>query len=666
MPLPTEPKPNAPGGGGAFGPYRILRELGRGGMGAVYLALDTRLDREVALKTMLPEFAANAVAKERFLREARAAARLAHDHVVAVHEADERNGIPYIAMQFLHGASLADRLKERGLTLPEAVRVGRETALGLAAAHAQGVIHRDIKPANLWIEAPSGRVKILDFGLARPTAESDLTRSGAILGTPAYMSPEQAKAEKVDHRTDLFSLGAVLYQLCTGYKPFDGPTAIAVLMALGTAEPHPVRERNPNVPEPLAALIHQLLAKSPHHRPQSAEEVADRLRVIEQRLSDGRPRSGVGGVPIPSAAPVNGGEYSQSQPQVIYVPVPAAQPDNSAFADLDASDPSSGSTVDHREKEEPAPRKSFGKAAVLAALGAALVVAVVAGVILVAGGKDKPEPKAEIPPVPPSDGKKNEKPPPIPNKPVVVNPGRKAAEYVVSLGGKVRIEGTVTDDNMGTRLPTDAERLTGISLPGNPRVTDAGLAVFKDCKDIWTVLLQGTNVSDAGLAHFAGFRDLNAIYLERTKITDAGLALLPNREKLVVLFVGDTKVTDAGMAHLRNCRSLQMLHVAFTEVSDAGLAHFKGCADVWMLYLNATKTTDKGLAVFKSCIEMEHLELSSTQVSDASLGQLKSYTKLKVLSVDKTNITPEGIEQLRQALPKCRIVHTDGVIEPKK
>ncbi|MBY0457490.1 MAG: serine/threonine protein kinase, partial [Gemmataceae bacterium] len=151
---------------GTLGPYRVVKQLGRGGMGAVFAAVDTRLNRRLALKVMLPEVAADAESKERFLREARAAAQVTHDNVVTVYEADERDEMPYIAMQFLTGCPLDAYLKRKGrIPLTHAVRIGRETAAGLAAAHDQGLVHRDIKPGNLWLEAPNGRVKVLDFGL---------------------------------------------------------------------------------------------------------------------------------------------------------------------------------------------------------------------------------------------------------------------------------------------------------------------------------------------------------------------------------------------------------------------------------------------------------------------------------------------------------------------
>ena len=274
--------PAVEGEAGTLGPYRILKRLGVGGMGAVYAAVDTRLNRKLAIKVMLPRYAQDGAARERFLRKAHAAAQVAHDNVITVYEADVRDGVPYIAMQWLPGCTLEDVLRhEAALPIARILQIGREAALGLAAAHRVGCVHRDVKPANLWIEAPSGRVKVLDFGLARPVqSDVHLTASGTIVGTPAYMSPEQGRGLKVDRLTDLFSLGVVLYRLCTGKLPFEGPNTMAMLTALGIDEPRPVRELNPETPESLAALIHQLLAKNPADRPQSAEEVAARLDAI--------------------------------------------------------------------------------------------------------------------------------------------------------------------------------------------------------------------------------------------------------------------------------------------------------------------------------------------------------------------------------------------------
>jgi WD40 repeat protein len=270
---------------GRLGPYRVLEVLGSGGMGVVFLADDPQLERRVALKVMKPVLTANPSARERFLREARSMARLSHARVVTIHHVGQERGVPFLAMELLDGESLDARLRREGqLPVPEALRIGREIAEGLAAAHQRGLVHRDIKPSNLWLEGTSGRVKILDFGLARGRAEQmPLTLTGALIGTPAYMAPERARGESIDPRSDLFSLGCVLYQAVTGEPPFRGADALTVLAAVVTAPPRPVREGNPAVPPAFADLIRRLLAKSPQERYPDAHSVVEALQAIESR-----------------------------------------------------------------------------------------------------------------------------------------------------------------------------------------------------------------------------------------------------------------------------------------------------------------------------------------------------------------------------------------------
>jgi hypothetical protein len=269
---------------GRLGPYRVLGVLGSGGMGVVFRAEDPQLQRPVALKAMLPELAGRGPARQRFLREARAAAALAHDHVVPVYQVGEDRGVPFLAMQLLEGRTLEGRLRQEGrLPLPEALRVGREVAEALAAAHARGLIHRDVKPANLWLEGDRGRVKVLDFGLARPPdGDAHLTQSGAAVGTPSYMAPEQAAGEAVDGRADLFGLGVVLYRACTGHLPFQGRNPVATVLAAATQRPTPPCQLNPTVPPGLSALILRLLSKAPDGRPPSARAVAEALAALER------------------------------------------------------------------------------------------------------------------------------------------------------------------------------------------------------------------------------------------------------------------------------------------------------------------------------------------------------------------------------------------------
>ncbi|HTU18342.1 MAG TPA: protein kinase [Gemmataceae bacterium] len=270
---------------GRLGGYRVLKILGAGGMGMVYHAEDVHLQRPIALKVMKPEVSKNPTARERFLREARAAAKLKSDHVVNIYQVGEERQVVFLAMEFLEGMSLDDWLKKgRKPTLAQAARIGRQIALGLADAHACGLIHRDIKPGNIWLDSRhQGRIKLLDFGLARGDHEEhQLTQSGAIVGTPAYMAPEQARGEHVDHRGDLFSLGVVLYRLTTGQLPFRGDNTMSVLTSLALDTPKPPREIDADISPRMASLIERLLSKDREQRPATAKAVADELAAIER------------------------------------------------------------------------------------------------------------------------------------------------------------------------------------------------------------------------------------------------------------------------------------------------------------------------------------------------------------------------------------------------
>ncbi len=271
--------PDQPGHLGKLGPYDVLRLIGRGGMGIVFLARDRALDRLVAIKVLSPGMAATGAARRRFAREAKAAAAVVHEHVVTIHAVDTLPlGVPYLVMQYIAGKSVQE-LIDRGKApeLAEILRIGSQAAGALAAAHAQGLIHRDIKPANILLENGVERVKITDFGLARAVDDDTVSHPGVVAGTPQYMSPEQASGEPIDHRTDLFSLGSVLYALCTGQAPFRGNTSMATLKCVCEQTPRPIRAINPEIPSWLVKIIEKLHAKDPADRYDSAADVADLL-----------------------------------------------------------------------------------------------------------------------------------------------------------------------------------------------------------------------------------------------------------------------------------------------------------------------------------------------------------------------------------------------------
>jgi len=263
---------------GKLGPYEIIEVIGSGGMGIVLKAFDTKLQRVVAIKLLAPALAHNATAVKRFLREARAAAAVSHDHVVTIFAVEETSCPPYLVMECIGGQSLQQKVDRWGqFETAEVLRIGMQIAEGLAAAHKQGLIHRDIKPGNILLENGVERVKITDFGLARAVDDVGMTQTGHVTGTPEYMSPEQAKGEPLDARSDLFSLGSVLYTMCTGRPAFRADTTVGVLRRVCDDHPRPIAEVNPDIPDGLVAIIDKLMAKQPQDRLQSAREVAELL-----------------------------------------------------------------------------------------------------------------------------------------------------------------------------------------------------------------------------------------------------------------------------------------------------------------------------------------------------------------------------------------------------
>jgi len=260
------------------GKYRILEELGHGGMGIVYKADDMKLRRAVAIKFLPPELNANPEARERFIQEARAAAALSHPNICTIHEVDESEGKPFIVMEYIEGEDLRQKVKKGPLPIEEALDITIQAAEGLEKAHQKGIVHRDIKSANIMV-TESGQVKIMDFGLAKLRGGSSLTGEGATIGTVAYMSPEQARGDKVDGRTDIWSLGVVLYEMLTGELPFRGERDVSLLYSIVHEPPRSLKDKKPPVPAELQRVIERTLDKNPDSRyPTAAEMKKDIVR----------------------------------------------------------------------------------------------------------------------------------------------------------------------------------------------------------------------------------------------------------------------------------------------------------------------------------------------------------------------------------------------------
>jgi serine/threonine protein kinase len=712
----TVARPRGPGAANAgvlhqLGDYLVIRKLGEGGMGAVYLAEDPRLHRKAAIKTLKPELAADPANRERFEREARAAARVEHDNIVPIWQIGTApDGTPFIAMPFLRGEMLDARLKREPVAGPGLiVKVAREVADGLAAAHARGLIHRDIKPGNIWLEGDlsSGhlneqvrRCKILDFGLARSVDRDDaqLTASGAILGTPAYMAPEQARGETVDHRADLFSLGVVLYRMATGQPPFQGASAMAVLVSLITDTPLPVATLAPNLPPALAGLIDRLMSKDPAGRPQSAAEVAAAVRQI---VKDAQAQT-----PSARASPV-----SNAPPAPVCAP-PAPAPNPWEDVTGTGAEPVPRAKAPAREPERG--RARWYIAGGVLGLGLLALVAVLAVIIvhvetaegtlvvelndadvearlktgkLVLLGPDGKERYTLSPAersktiaagtytvrVEGADGlvldtrefvlRKNGEvrvrvsfdPKLVKRDPGKVDPDRRAAEYVLSAGGTVRVN-DARDVWRAVDLPKEPFRLTTITAGVHAQVSDAGLASCKGCQNLVQLSLSDTNVSDAGVAHFKDCKKLTHLDLNRSQVTDTGVAHFKDCTDLTVLYLELPQLTDAGVRLFKDCKKLTNLALSFTQVTEAGLATFRGCEDLSTVALFHTQIGDAGLVHFKDRKSLMTLNLGVTKVTDNGLVHLRGCQNLVSLDLRKTRVTAGGVADFTERMPQCKIM----------
>ncbi|MBM3324436.1 MAG: tetratricopeptide repeat protein [Calditrichaeota bacterium] len=272
--------------GSTISHYKILEKLGEGGMGVVYKGYDTRLDRPVALKFLMPQMLGSEAEKTRFVHEAQAAAALDHPNICTVYEIDEAEGQTFIAMAYIEGQSLKEKIECGPLKLDEALDIAIQVAQGLQAAHEKGIVHRDIKSANVMV-TKTGQAKIMDFGLAKLAGRTKVTKTGITVGTIAYMSPEQGRGEEVDHRTDIWSLGVVLYEMITGWLPFPGDYEQAIVYRIVNEEPEPIPSVQAKIPMGLERIVEKALAKSAEKRYKCAGEIAAELQSLREEIRSG-------------------------------------------------------------------------------------------------------------------------------------------------------------------------------------------------------------------------------------------------------------------------------------------------------------------------------------------------------------------------------------------
>lgn len=577
--------------------FRIISMIGQGGMGTVYLAEDTRLGRRVAIKTLRPRYLKQATAKTRFLAEARMAAQLHHDHIIPIYHVGEVDGIPFLAMPLLSGSPLDETLGEINQLLPlaEILRIGREIALGLGHAHAQGLTHRDIKPANIWLEAPTQRVKILDFGLAKSDREQlNISSAGLIVGTPAYMSPEQARGNKADGRSDLFSLGVMLYEMTTGRKPFHGADTLAVLSSLAVDVPPRVNTLNPLIPERLATLIADLLEKEPARRPATAEKVATELLAIRETLTD------PAGSLVPMPRPTDAGRQNDQSTQQIRKHATQLTPV-------------------HQQ-----PQRRWWR--IIASL--LVIIALIAGVIVIIKDKNGKEiARVEVPNDVRVEVVNSTKAP----EKEIKDPERLAAEYVLSIGGTVYLDDDDVEITVPADLPMKPFHITSVFLIENKQLANSKLSVFSDCKSLRYVNLYKTATSNTGLANFKQSKGLQTLLLTLTQVNDAGLE------------------------PFKDFPELEEIHLSYTLITNRALAYFKNCPKLFSIHVSSTDITDEGLEIFKDHQGFTHLDVSYTKVSDRSVKLITRWKKLVDLDITECQITEAGYRQIKQALPNCKI-----------
>ncbi len=684
---------------GTLAHYEILQVIGKGGFGIVFKAFDEKLHRLVAIKVMNPEMAATSPPRKRFLREARSAAAIRHENIVQVYSVEEQP-LPYIVMEYIEGQTLQQKQDAHGpLDAVEVLSIGRQIASGLAAAHAQGLIHRDIKPGNILLEqGVEQKVKITDFGLARAADDATMTRTGVVSGTPMYMAPEQALGQTLDQRTDLFSLGSVLYQIACGRPPFRAATTIAVLRRVVEDTPRPMQDVLPEIPDWLVTIVNKLLAKKPEDRFQSATEVADLLARCQSELQQSgrvtclqrshlapRDEPATAASPFPSRPQIN-------QPASLSTAVqPSTMPQGSSRGAMTA-------TLGNSESFSGPDRRWWRY------FGFGTIVALVLWAAVRLNPRiNEPAPEAS------GGHQRSEASGIYANE--SIDPDRRAARWVVSIGGTPRITEGDKEWEVG-RLPDAPFELRGVTFHDNLKVTDAGLANFRGCQNLRYLRLHLTPVTDAGmeyfkdcrrlksldlglipvgdtgLAHLKDCEDLAYLSLDRIQFTEAGLAHFKECRELTELVLNGTGLTDAGLAHLRNCRNLTKLELTGREVTDAGMAHFKDCGSLKNLSLSCQNVTEAGLAHFKDCQQLTDLVLSGPTASDESLAQFENCKNLTYLTFMRTKVSDAGLERLASwpqllsvtvldsgisdaaawnfaaALPSCSIKWNGGVIEP--
>lgn len=674
--------------------YEVMEIIGRGGCGIVLKAFDGKLHRVVAIKTMLPELAVTSPARKRFLREARATAAIRHENVVNIYAVEEKP-LPFLVMEYIDGQTLQDKIQATGpLAAHEVANIGQQIARGLAAAHARGVVHRDIKPANILLENGTGRPKITDFGLARSADDASLTQSGAVSGTPLYMSPEQAQGQELDQRSDLFSLGSVLYVMCSGRPPFRAATAIAVLKRVVEDLPRPLRDIIPEIPEWLVAIIAKLHAKNPQERFALAKDVAELLeRGGPQASQNGRGAMMNHIVPALPPTTVEKQEPDQSEEansrnqvfpsgQLGWAGRPrhrrwimAAAMLLALLTGLGMTEATGVSNVRGTvlrllspagtlvvEVDDPGISVSLDGEDVIIMGTGAKEIRLKPGQYRLLASKDGQIVRQELVTVT-TNGRQvvrvsRESEPSGPHDKIqgdhqrvqFSDPDRNAAKYVLQMKGSVWLDGYNVKTNQGftsiAALPGEPFRLGACNLVDRTDVTDTGMANFAGTMNLRKFEIRGVPLTEKGLVFLKGNKNLSYLSLSSCRVTSPMLEVFSDCRSLRVLWLMSAEMTDEELAPLEKYQTLTLLGLQYSPIGDAGLAHARNNKDLYQLDLTGTRVTNQGMSLLSAFKGLGALYLDYTQVGDEGLMHLSGSTSLEYLHMNGTQVTDNGLKHL--------------------
>jgi serine/threonine protein kinase len=709
-PAPAVPPPDLPPALARHPKFRILRELGRGGMGVVYQARQTVMNRQVVIKVIHRALLDHPDALERFRREVQAAASLSHPNIVTAYDAEQVGDLHMLIMEFVAGQSLAEVLQKKGpLPVAQACHHVRQAALGLQHAHERGLVHRDIKPQNLML-TPRGQVKILDFGLAKVVSENrpskNLTALNSYMGTPEYSAPEQATdARSADIRADLYSLGCTLYCLLAGRPPYQDDTPVKTILAHLEKEPTPLPELRPDVPAALWQVVERLLAKHAAQRYQKPAEVAQALA----------PFGKAGAKAAPAPRTVSPGELA-SPGRVTVAPHDTSQlarASEAASAEPAQEELPVGIAVPEAELWQPArpttraPRKGSGCLIQFKIAVACGVVVLLLGAVLLGGVLfrwttrdgvvlleiDPPDAEVSV------DGRQVRVKLPGDQKPIrievpegkrqlkVTRGGFKvyAREVTVQAGQAETIKVTlVPDAPPNTPTPT-ASPATGGKRPDEAGTQEAVRADPERRAAEWALGISGKvgivpaeggvrqianradlprkpfhvrtidlsrnpSVTDVGLENLEGLTDIWELDLFRAGpgpgVGNDGVRHLRGLTSLQVVRLGLPSITDDGLQNLAGLVNLKRLDLGGTRVTDAGLEHLAGLKKLQHLSLDQTAVHGKGLRALRGMKDLEELRLWGQPATDEDVEQLKSLTNLRVLDLWGSRISDRGVEHL--------------------